>query len=252
VTDRRDAAPPPRAVVTVDTGADAAAAGRPAFVLVHGIGVSSRYFERLVPALAEEGRVVAVDLPGFGRAKSQRPPHPLDIDDFAGAVAAAMDRLGIADAVVVGHSMGTQVAVALAVSRPDLVRAVALLGPVMAPEDRNALKAGALLGFDIVREDARGNRIVIGDYLHCGPAWYLATLPAMLEYRIEQEVERLRVPVVVVRGGRDPIARDDWVDRLAERSGGSAARVPGVAHLVMHGAPWRTAALIAEGAGVRR
>lgn len=244
-----DHATPPRAVVTVDTGDTGVGQ---VFVLVHGIGVSSRYFERLVPALAEEGRVVAVDLPGFGRAKPERPSHPLGIRDFAASVAAAMDRLEIADAVIVGHSMGTQIAVSLATERPDLVRAVALLGPVMAPEDRNAVKAGLLLGLDTLREDARGNRIVIGDYLHCGPAWYLATLPAMLEYRIEHEVQRLDVPVVVVRGARDPIARDDWVDRLAERTGGSAARVPGVAHLVMQGAPWRTAALIAEAARARR
>ncbi|MDN4597779.1 alpha/beta fold hydrolase [Leifsonia virtsii] len=247
---RRDPAHPPRAVVTVDTGSDPAP-DRPTFVLVHGIGVSSRYFERLVPALAEEGRVLAVDLPGFGRAKPERPPHPLGIADFAASVAVVLDRLGIADAVIVGHSMGTQVAVSLAGSRPDLVRAVALLGPVMAPEDRNPLRAGTLLGLDIFREDARGNRIVIGDYLHCGIAWYLATLPAMLEYRIEEEVERIDVPVIVLRGGRDPIARDDWVARLAERTGGAATRIPGVAHLVMHGAPWRTAALIADTARVR-
>lgn len=234
------------------TGAPGPVAPRPVFVLVHGIGVSSRYFERLVPALAEEGRVVAVDLPGFGKAKSERPGHPLSIEDFADAVAVALDELGIAEAVVVGHSMGTQVAVCLAVRHPDLVRGLALLGPVMAPEDRNALKAGLLLGVDILREDARGNRLVVGDYLHCGVAWYLATLPAMLEYSTEREVERVDVPVVVVRGGRDPIARDDWVDRLAERSGGTGTRVPGVAHLVMHGAPWRTAALIAQLVGARR
>jgi len=249
--------PQPRAVVTVDTAVDlggigASAPGRPTFVLVHGIGVSSRYFERLVPALAEEGRVVAVDLPGFGKAKPQRPSHPLSIEDFADAVATALDELGIAGAVVVGHSMGTQVAVCLAARRPDLVAGLALLGPVMAPEDRNALRAGVLLGLDILREDARGNRIVVGDYLHCGLAWYLATLPTMLGFRTEDEVERVDVPLVVVRGARDPIARDAWVDRLAERSGGRAARVPGVAHLVMHGAPWRTASLIAEVARVPR
>jgi pimeloyl-ACP methyl ester carboxylesterase len=74
----------------------------------------------------------------------------------------------------------------------------------------------------------------------------------MLEYRIEDEIERAGVPVVVVRGGRDPIARDEWVDQLAERSGGTGVRVPGVAHLVMHGAPWRTAAVIARAARARR
>ncbi|WP_285115002.1 alpha/beta hydrolase [Leifsonia sp. fls2-241-R2A-40a] len=238
---------PPRALVTVDTGPVAATEeGRPVFVLVHGIGVSSRYFERLVPALAEEGRVIAVDLPGFGKAKPRRPGRPLSIDDFADTVAAAMDGLGVSGAIVVGHSMGTQVAVALAGRRPDLVAGLALLGPVMAPQARNALKAAILLGLDILREDPRGNRLVIGDYLHAGLAWYLATLPTMLAFETERELEQVVVPTVVIRGARDPIARDGWVAELGRRAGGSAEVVPSVAHLVMHGAPWRTAALIRQ------
>jgi len=250
VTDDHDPSPTAAAVVTVDTSASGA--GSTVFVLVHGIGVSSRYFERLVPALAEEGRVIAVDLPGFGKAKPLRRVRGFSIADFADSVARALDGLGVADAVIVGHSMGTQVAVALGARRPDLVRGLALLGPVMAPEDRNALKAGVLLGIDIFREDARGNRIVVGDYLHCGVRWYLATLPAMLEFETERELEQCRVPVVVIRGGRDPIARDRWVEQLATSTGGTGTSVPGVAHLVMHGAPWRTAALIRQGATVPR
>lgn len=251
MTDDCEPSPTLSAVVTMDTRGRGAAGG-PTFVLVHGIGVSSRYFERLVPALAEEGRVVAVDLPGFGKARNLRRVRGFSIEDFADAVAFALDGLGVADAVIVGHSMGTQVAIALAGRRPDLVQGLALLGPVMAPQDRNALKAGLLLGIDIFREDARGNRIVIGDYLHCGLRWYLATLPAMLGFETERELERCRVPVVVIRGGRDPIARDPWVQQLAASSGGTGTSVPGVAHLVMHGAPWRTAALIRQGATVPR
>lgn len=249
VTHLRPSPPLPRAVVTVDTGAVDA---RPVFVLVHGIGVSSRYFERLVPALAQQGRVFAVDLPGFGRAKRQRTAHPLSIEDFADAVAEAMEGAGLVDAVVVGHSMGTQIAVSLAARRPDLVRGLSLLGPVTAPSDRNAVKSGVLLGVDTLRESPRGNRLVVADYLRCGPRWYLATLPAMLDYPIERELEAVRVPTLVVRGARDPIARADWVAELARRSGGRAVTVPSVPHLVMHGAPWRTAALIAQLAEVAR
>ena len=46
-------------------------------------------------------------------------------------------------------------------------------------------------------------------------------------FRTERELEDTRVPVVVVRGGRDPIARDDWVAQLGERSRGAGeVRVP--------------------------
>src|SRR4051795_10355879 len=97
---------------------DPPAVDAPVFVLVHGIGVSSRYFERLVPALAEEGRVIAVDLPGFGKARPLRPRLGLSIEEFADSVAQTLDGLGLGAAVVVGHSMGTQGAASLARPRP--------------------------------------------------------------------------------------------------------------------------------------
>jgi pimeloyl-ACP methyl ester carboxylesterase len=233
-----------RAVVTVDTGS--AAPASPVFVLVHGIGVSSRYFERLVPALAAFGRVVAIDLPGFGRARP-KPAHAPGIEGFADVVAEVLDRLGLVRCILVGHSMGTQIVIALAKRRPDLAAAVALLGPVMAPRDRRPVRAALLLGLDTLRESPRGNAVVIGDYLKAGPRWYLANLPAMLEYRTEEEVADLSVPVLVVRGARDPIARDGWVAALAARARrGRAESVPGPPHLVMHGAPYRTAELLGD------
>lgn len=231
-----------RSVVTVDTGGT----GAPVFVLVHGIGVSSRYFERLVPVLARVGRVVAVDLPGFGRARP-KPAEAPGIDGFARSVAEILDGLGVRRAVLVGHSMGTQIVIALARLRPDLAGALALLGPVMQPRDRFPLRAAMLLGLDTLRESPRGNAVVIGDYLKAGPRWYLANLPAMLEYRTEEEVAEVAVPVLVVRGARDPIARDAWVRTLAARArDGRAESVAGPPHLVMHGAPYRTAELLTE------
>jgi pimeloyl-ACP methyl ester carboxylesterase len=53
----------------------------PAIVLVHGLGVSSRYMAALARELAPFYRVHAVDLPGFGR--SEKPPRPLGVVDPA-------------------------------------------------------------------------------------------------------------------------------------------------------------------------
>lgn len=227
------------AVVTRDIGGVG-----PVFVLVHGIGVSSRYFERLVPALSPRGRVICVDLPGFGVAP--RPAHPLTVADFALVLAAALDRLGVRNCVIVGHSMGTQVATRLALDRPDLVSALALLGPVMDPSDRGVVRAALRLGRDVLGESLRGNWVVLSDYVRCGMRWYLAILPSMLGYRIEEDLPRISVPVIVIRGVRDPIARRPWVAALAARTRwGRAVSVDGARHLVMHAQPQETAALIA-------
>lgn len=226
------------AVVTTDSGS-----GAVTYVLVHGIGISSRYFERLIPVLAQHARVVAVDLPGFGRAP--KPGRRMTVEDFADSVAEVIDRLGLGGCVVVGHSMGAQVATRVARVRSDAVSAVALIGPVMDVRDRNALRAAALLARDTLGESPRGNWLVLTDYMRCGLRWYLSVLPSMLSYRIEDDLPHLRHPVVVIRGARDPIARTAWVAALAARArAGEARTVAGSHHLVIHSEPGATAALL--------
>lgn len=236
------------AVVTVDTGRSGdGTTGEDVFVLVHGIGVSSRYFERLVPPLARRGRVIALDLPGFGAARDRRPSRPYTVEDYATVVGRAMDRLGLGRCVIVGHSMGAQIAAHLAAIRPEKVARLALVGPVMAPSDRSPLRAGLRLLVDTLRESPRANRLVIADYLACGPRWYLAVLPSMLAFRLEDAVRRVAAPAAVLRGSRDPIARAGWARRLAEVAPeGRFAEVPGCPHVVMHRAPERVAAELAR------
>jgi pimeloyl-ACP methyl ester carboxylesterase len=232
-------------VVTVDTGGP----GTP-FLLVHGIGVSSRYFERLVPALAAYGRVIAVDLPGFGG--TPRPDHPMTVEDFARCVAETIERAGLPPCVVVGHSMGTQITSRLAVTRPDLVAAVALLGPVMDPRARSAVRATLRLGRDTLGERPRANWLVLSDYLRCGIRWYLTVLPSMLAYRTEDDLPRIHVPTVVVRGEHDPIAPEEWTRALAAAAESRAETIAGARHLVQHSRPAETAAalrVIAEVSG---
>ncbi|MFF1573117.1 alpha/beta fold hydrolase [Leifsonia sp. NPDC058292] len=225
-------------VVTVDTGGQ----GTP-FLLVHGIGVSSRYFERLVPVLAKHGRVIAVNLPGFGG--TPKPNVAMAVEDFARSLERTIEQLGLPPCIVVGHSMGTQISTRLSVTRPDLVAAVALLGPVMDPPARSAVRATLRLGRDTLGERPRANRLVLGDYLRCGIRWYLAVLPSMLSYRIEDDLPRIPVPTLVLRGEHDPIAPEEWTRALASAGIRSRAEtVAGARHLVQHARPRETAAAL--------
>lgn len=87
-------------------------------VLLHGIAGSTASFAPLVPALARERRVLALDLPGFGR--SEPLPGALRTSALADAVAATLDVLGVARAALVGQSLGGVVALHLALARPGL------------------------------------------------------------------------------------------------------------------------------------
>jgi pimeloyl-ACP methyl ester carboxylesterase len=93
-------------------------------VLVHGLGGAATNWTLLAPGLAKRRRVLAPDLPGHGG--SAPPPRDADLRTYARLLAGLLERQAAAPAVVVGHSMGGLVAMRLATSRPDLVRALVL------------------------------------------------------------------------------------------------------------------------------
>jgi pimeloyl-ACP methyl ester carboxylesterase len=95
-----------------------------AIVLIHGLGGSWQTWLQNIPTLALEHRVLAVDLPGFGR--SDPLPAPAEMATHAEVIAELLDGLGITAATVVGHSMGGLVSIALLGRRPDLVARLVL------------------------------------------------------------------------------------------------------------------------------
>jgi pimeloyl-ACP methyl ester carboxylesterase len=97
--------------------------GRP-FVLVHGLMDCSAGWETL--ALATHRPVVAFDVPGMGGSDCPTSPRS---SAFAADLAAGIERLGLHDFTLVGHSFGGAVATALAELIPEEVAALVLLAP---------------------------------------------------------------------------------------------------------------------------
>lgn len=220
----------------VDVVTSSGRAGAPTFVLVHGIGMSHRYLARLHGQLAASGTVHSIDLPGFGA--TPRPDETLAVEDQAAILGATLDTLGVASATVVGHSMGTQFAVELARRRPELTERIVLMGPVVDPRRRTVLQQALALGLDSLRETPGANLIVFTDYWRCGPRWYLRTLPSMIDYPTEVRVRDVGCPVLVLRGGRDPIAGVDFCRQLARAApDGRLLQLAGRAHVLQHAAP---------------
>lgn len=96
----------------------------PTVVLVHGYGASSDSWLPVIPALAAHHRVIALDLKGFGW--SSRPAGDYSPAAQAQLVWRALDKLGVGDAALVGHSWGSSVVLSMAVAQPARVRRVAL------------------------------------------------------------------------------------------------------------------------------
>jgi len=231
--------------IRTSPGPDAPAFPRSPYVLVHGLGMTHRYLDRLRAELAADAVVHAVDLPGYG--SDPRPRTPLGVEDHAALIVDALGVLGIRSCTLVGHSMGVQFVTEAALQSPARVERVVLIGPVVDRLRRTVLQQAVSLAHDTLRESASANRIVCADYLQTGTRWYLRQLRPMMEYPLERAVERLQCPVLVVRGGRDPVARRRWCRELAARArDGALVEIPGHPHVVQHAAAARVAAEILD------
>jgi pimeloyl-ACP methyl ester carboxylesterase len=94
-------------------------------LLVHGIGHSCRAWDRVIPALAQEYDVVALDLPGGG--KSDKPPTDYSLGNQAGAIRHFLDELGLDRVTIVGHSLGGGVAMTFSYLYPERINRMALV-----------------------------------------------------------------------------------------------------------------------------
>lgn len=212
-------------------------------MLVHGLGVSSRYFVRLAGLLAAGRRVEAPDLPGFGR--SETPPRPLDVHAQAELLAAWMPAAGLERAAFFGHSLGSQVVADLAVHHPRLVERLVLAAPTIDDGGRSVPRELLRLLCDVPREPFALVPIVTRDYLRAGLGRVLRTLRYALADRLEEKLPLLDLPVLVLRGGRDPVVSERWSGKVAALlPQGRLAVVPRAAHALQFSHPREVADLV--------
>lgn len=231
-----DGTPPPSRGLEPGTG--------PAYVLIHGIGVSHRYLRRLHGVLAESGPTYSLDLPGFGG--TPKPGRQLSVEDYGAFIAEALKSSGIGSYILVGHSMGVQFAIEAALYAPAHAMQLVLMGPVVDERHRTVARQGLALFLDsLLRESASSNWAVLTDYFRCGPRWYFTELPVMMRYPTEKRLAGIDLPVLVLRGNRDQVAGPQWSRRLAAAvPQGRFAEIPGAGHVAQHLRPQEVAAAI--------
>jgi pimeloyl-ACP methyl ester carboxylesterase len=96
-------------------------------ILIHGLGSYLKAWNRNIPELAKDYRVIAIDLPGYG--KSGKMPHPGSMTWYASAIVKLMDHLKLEKAWIGGHSMGGQIAMVMSLYHPDKVQGLILAAP---------------------------------------------------------------------------------------------------------------------------
>jgi len=210
-------------------------------LFVHGLGGTSNVFTPQVAVLQRFFKCVRPDLPGSGRSAT---PGAIDLVTLADDMAALIEENGGGRWHVVGHSLGTIVCQHLAVRRPDLVRSLVLVGPLLAPPEgaRTALRdrAGtarqsgmAGIADAIVQGGTSANTkahqpavaaLVREMLMRQEPEGYALTCEALAAVQ-GADVAKIAVPTLLLTGDEDGTAPPRAVKALAAAIGGAEYRV---------------------------
>ena len=156
----------------------------------------------LAECIAEEHPVHALDLPGFGRSES--PSQVLTIPQTADWVLAWMAVMGIHQCHLVANSLGCEISAQLAVKAPERVATLTLIGPTIDPQAHVLGIQIIRLLRDAVREPVRLWMNWIFDFCRSGFRRAIGTTREMFRNYIEQNMPRILVPTLVLRGNTDP------------------------------------------------
>ncbi len=234
-------------------GVDFGGSGQP-FVLLHGLAGTAVEWSETGSWLTERGRVVALDARGHGA--SERFPGDVSRQAHIADSAFAIEQLGLAPAVVIGHSLGGQAAMLLADEHPELVRSVVIAdgGP---GDHEDAKGIGAAVSYIeaslrrwpvpfATREDAiahfggpglRAEVWTDGLEQREGGLWprfdidvIVRTLRAALEYPTWQAWERIASPLLLARA-ENGIFTARQAREMADRSRNvELVEIPGAGH----------------------
>lgn len=234
----------------------------PPVLLLHGWGAWSYLWRHDIPALVDAGwRVLAVDLKGHGFSDKPLGPGEYTAEAMTRHAVEIMEALGIGErgAAVIGQSMGGAIAIDLALRHPELVRRVALVNPVGLGRVRVMPMArwAAMPALDPILPHLVTRRLIrwLLHFVHGTPGhmsphdvdeyWAPSRFPAYARAmrallrdfdwstaRLER-VRALRVPALVVLGGRDRLVDSDAsVIRAHLPPGARIVEVPAGGHAV--------------------
>jgi pimeloyl-ACP methyl ester carboxylesterase len=201
----------------------------PPVVFIHGLGGTWQNWLENMPAVAEGRRVVALDLPGFGR--SEMPSEPITITLFAQTVEKLAEQLDLGHVAVVGNSMGGFTAAEVAIRHPERVERLVLVdaagisiaeaGKISQYVGRAMVEGGNRgvtdphrvlkrpgfihLAFGaVMRHPTRIARDLLAEQLTAvGAPGFGQSVQALLSYDFRDRLQDIVVPTLVVQGEED-------------------------------------------------
>jgi pimeloyl-ACP methyl ester carboxylesterase len=228
----------------VDIGPGDEGDGGPPVVFVHGLGGAWQNWLENLPRTALARRVLALDLPGFGR--SEMPRKDISIPGYGRCVDEFCERLGLDEVVVVGNSMGGFVAAEVAIQFPARMerlvlvsaagisvtnlrrrpvqtwgRVAAALGSYGAANSRVAVARPGFrqvaFGF-VVRHPVRVRPDLLWEQVNAsGTPGFLDALDALMDYDFRDRLGDISCPTLLVWGKQDMLVPVKDADEFERR-----------------------------------
>jgi pimeloyl-ACP methyl ester carboxylesterase len=219
-------------------------------VLLHGAlsGVGPDFAE-LIPELAKDRRVIAIEQQGHGHTADI--DRPFRVEHMAADTTALLAQLGVTEVDILGYSMGALIALTIGLEKPDLVHKLVLVTPGY---DNNSAHPGLMEGMKDVEPEMLHGSPFHDYYLEVAPT--AADFPVLIEKNKDMQqhypnhpksaIEGLEPPVLLVAGDSD-IVRPEYLVEFFRLLGGGVmgdmaglpdsqlAVLPGTTHLgVIH------------------
>lgn len=195
--------------------------GEPALVFVHGWSCDRGYWEEQLGHFGESHKLVAVDLAGHGRSGKGRTDYTMEA--FGADVATVVEKLGLEQVILIGHSMGGEVIVEAARRLSDRVIGligVDTLGDVeleLAPEVIDGfmapLRADFVTGTQeflraymfVPQTDSTLLEFIVQDMSSAPPEIALSAMAEMFGHDVAASLAEVRAPVRLINAAKTPV-----------------------------------------------
>src|SRR6266581_2717846 len=192
-------------------------------MLVPGLNGVGAFWARQVPDFARDFRVVVHDHRGTGQSTHSRIRY--SVEQMAADVLCLMDRLGIASALIAGHSTGGAIGQVIAQDHPDRLQSLVLSATWPGPDPyfrrlfearKQTLRASGMEAY------------LAGSALVLAPPWWVSANDAILAFDRRARMREIRVPTLVVVAADDMVTPPFYSRELADG-------VPGAKLVVLDG-----------------
>lgn len=241
-------------MTTVGDGESATPRKTPALVFVHGSGDSAHVWDALVARLPEYP-CVALDLPGHGALVERPGPADMGVDDYAAAIHAELARRDLSGVCLVGHSLGSAIALRMALDYPSRVWRLVLIGggarlrvlPALLEEAKGspatAKETLTRMGFAPANEGRAPAHIEVMGPL--APGMLYRDLSACNAFDMMEDLGRVAQETLVIVGEEDRLTPPKYAVYLRDHlASARLVTVPEAGHYVALEAPERVAGAI--------